>query len=220
MAHRLVRFAAAAALQLVALVLAHELVFLARYGSRFGEALVHSGHGEAWTAAVMTSIGLAVGLGAAGVFRLARLGLLAHRRGRVHVDRAAARSLNPRSLLRGWFVLGLRMAILGVVLLTLQENVERWWIGQAAPGPGILLSAEYPDALWITIVVAFAVSFVAALFAWRRRVLEARLRAARAPLPRAIESAPARPGVLVRPLLESVLGRRSALRAPPRVVAA
>jgi hypothetical protein len=219
MAHRLVRFATATALQLVALVLAHELVFLARYGSRFGEALVHSGHGEAWTTAVMTSASLAIGLGAAGVLRLARLGLLVRGRGRVRVDRAAARSLTPRSLLSRWLVLGLRMAIIGVVVLTLQENVERWAIGQAVPGPGILLSVEYPNALVITIAVAFAVSFVAALFEWRRRVLEARLRAARAPLPRAIESAPARPGVLARPPVESVLGRRSALRAPPRVVA-
>jgi hypothetical protein len=219
MAPRLARFGTAAALQLVALVLAHELVFLARYGSRFGEALVHSGHGEAWTAAVVTSVALAVALGVAGVFRLARLGLLVQRGGRVRVDRAAARSLNPRSLVRGWLVLALRMATLSVVLLTLQENVEHSWTGQAAPGPGILLSAEYTNGLWITIAVAFAVSLVAALFEWRRRVLEARLRAARAPLPRAIDSAPAQPGVLVRPPIESVLGRRSALRAPPRVVA-
>jgi len=219
MAPRLARFGTAAALQLVALVLAHELVFLARYGSRFGEALVHSGHGEAWTAAVVTSVALAISVGAAGVFRIARLGLLVHRSGRVRVDRAAARSLNPRSLLGGWLPLALRMAIFSVVLLTIQENVERWSIGQAAPGPGILLSAEYPDALWITIAVAFAVSLVAGLFEWRRRVLEARLRATRMPLPRAIDSAPARPGVLVRPPVESVLGRRSALRAPPRVVA-
>ena len=220
MAHRFARFATAAALQLVALVLAHELVFLARYGSRFGEALVHSGHGEAWTAAVMTSVALAIALGAAGVFRLARLGLLVHRRGRVRVDRAAARSLHSRSFLRGWLLLALRMAILSVALLTLQENVERWWIGQVAPGPGILVSAEYPNALWITIAVAFAVGLVAALFDWHRRVLLARLRAARAPFPRALGSAPARPGVLVRPLTESVLGRRSALRAPPPASAA
>jgi len=220
MAHRIARLATVAALQLVALVLAHELVFLARYGSRFGEALVHSGHGQAWTAAVMTSVGVAVGLGAAGVFRLARLGVLGHRRGRVRVDRASTRSLDPRSLLRGWFLLALRMAILSVVLLTLQENVERWWIGQAAPGPGILLSSEYPDAIWITIAVAFAVSLVAALYEWRRRVLLARLHAPRAQQPRAIESAPARPGVLVRPPVESLLGRRSALRAPPPASAA
>lgn len=221
MAHRFVRLATAAALQLVALVLAHDLVFLARYGSRFGEALVHSGHGEAWSAAVMTSADLAIALGAAGFFRLARLGLLVRQRGvvRVRVDRAAARSLDARSLLRGWLRLALRMAIVSVVLLTIQENVEHWSTGQGLPGLGILLSAEYPDALSITIAVAFAVSFVAALFEWRRRVLLARLRAARAPLPRAIESAPARPGILVRPPIEPVLGRGSALRAPPRLVA-
>lgn len=218
MAPRFTRFATAAALQLVALVLAHDLVFLARYGSRFGEALVHSGHGEAWSAAVMTSAGLAIALGVAGLFRLARLGLLVHQHGRVRLDPAAARSLDARSLLRGWFRLALRIAILSTVLLTIQENVEHWSTGQGLPGLGILLSAEYPDALSITIAVAFAVSLVAALFEWRRRVLLARLRAAQAPLPRAIEPAPARPGVLARLPVESVLGRGSALRAPPLVV--
>jgi hypothetical protein len=219
MASRFARFATAAALQLVALVLAHDLVFLARYGSRFGEALVHSGHGEAWSAAVMTSVGLAIALAAAGVFRLARLGLRVHQRGGVHLDPAAARSLDARSLLRGWLRLAVRIAVLSTVLLTIQENVEHWSTGQGLPGLGILLSAEYPDALSITIVVAFAVSLVAALFEWRRQVLLARLRSARAPLPRAIESAPVRPGVLVRTPVESILGRRSALRAPPLVIA-
>ena len=52
MSRRFAGFAVAAVLQLVALVLAHELVFLARYGSRFGEMLVHTGHGETWSAAV------------------------------------------------------------------------------------------------------------------------------------------------------------------------
>jgi hypothetical protein len=215
MAPRLARFATAAVLQLAALVLAHELVFLARYGSRFGEALVHSGHGEAWTAAVLASIGLAVGLAAAGAFRLAWLGLLVHRRGRVRVDPAAARTLAVRSLLRAWLRVAPRMALLSVVLLSIQENLEHWAIGQATPGAGILMSSEYPDALWITIGVAFAVSLVAALFEWRRRVLLARLRAARAPLPRGIATTPVRPGILVRQTVQSVLGRRSALRAPP-----
>ena len=44
------------------------------------------------------------------------------------------------SLLRAWLLFALRMAFLGVVLLTLQENVERWAVGQAVPGAGILLS--------------------------------------------------------------------------------
>jgi hypothetical protein len=219
MAHRIARVATAAALQLVALVLAHELVFLARFGSRFGEALAHSGHGAAWTAAVVSSIGLGFALFVAGLVRLARLGLLANRRGRVHLDRAAARSLSPGSLLRGWVRLAPRIAMLGVVLLTLQENLERWATGQVVPGVGILVSQEYPDALWITVAVAFAVSLIAALFEWRRRVLVARVRAARPALPRTTESAPARSGVLVRPAVESVLGRRSALRAPPTLIA-
>ena len=42
---RIAALLAAAPLQMVALVLAHALVFLARYGSRFNEALVHAGHG-------------------------------------------------------------------------------------------------------------------------------------------------------------------------------
>jgi hypothetical protein len=214
-ADRIGALAAAAALQVVALVLAHELVFLARYGSRFGEALVHSGHGEAWTAAVYTSLALAVGLGLAGAFRLARLGLLMRARGSVRLELGAARSLDVRSLLRAWLRLAPKMALFSVVLLSIQENVEHWSIGQAVPGPGILLSDEYPDALWITIAVALAVSLVAALFEWRRRVLLAQLRAARGRLPRASESAPTRPGISVRPPVESLLGRQSALRAPP-----
>jgi len=218
MAHRIACLATAAALQLVALVLAHELVFLARYGSSFGEALAHAGHGEAWSVAVTTSIGLGIGLFAAGVFRLARLGLLARRRGSVRRDPEAVRSLDARSLLRGWLKLAPRMTLLSVVLLTLQENVERWSTGQVVPGVGILVSRDYPDALWITIAVALAVSIVAALFEWRRRVLLARLHAVRAALPRSSETAPARPGVLSPAPVESILGRRSALRAPPAAV--
>jgi hypothetical protein len=215
--HQIGRFATAAALQLVALVLAHELVFLARYGSRFGEGLVHSGHGQAWTAAVLSSVALAIGLAAAGALRLWGLGLVVHRRGLVQLDRAASRSLDVRWLVRTWLRRAATMAVLSVLLLSIQENIERWSIGQPVPGVGILLSPEYPDAVWLTAVVALAVSLVAALIEWRRRVLLARLRAPRSPFPRAIERA-GRPGVVVRPPVESVLGRRSALRAPPSVV--
>ncbi len=50
-------------------MLAHELIFLARFGSRYNEALVHAGHGETWSGAVMTTLALAIGLVVLGTFR-------------------------------------------------------------------------------------------------------------------------------------------------------
>lgn len=213
MPRRMAMFLAAAALQLVAVVLAHELVFLARYGSRYGEALAHAGHGETWTAAVTSSLALAGLLAAIGTVQLARLGVLVRRRGsRV---RPPAGGLEPESLLRAWLRIGPRTAFLSVVVLSLQENVERAAIGMAAPGPGILLSAEYAGGLWITIANGLLVGLVGALFAWRRRVLLARLRAARASLPRGTDTVAPRPRAQVPAPRASLLGRRSALRAPP-----
>lgn len=216
MSRRLAGFIAAAALQLVALVLAHELVYLARYGSLYGEALVHSGHGEAWSAAVTTSVALAAGLVLIAAVRLGWLRLLVQRRGSstaIH-----ARVLEPRPLLRAYLRIAPRLVALSVVLLSVQENVERAAIGQGMPGPGILLTAEYAGGLWITIAVGLAVAFVAALFQWRHRLLLARLRATRPRLRRAALASSRRPAILERPL-ESLLGRRSALRAPPLAVA-
>lgn len=215
MAPRIARLAAAAVLQLGALVLAHELVFLARYGSRFGEALVHSGHGEAWSAAALTSMLLAGGLVGLGIVRLYRLGALARRAGAAAGQPTG--ELPWRALLRTFLRLAPRVALLQLVLLSVQENIEHAAIGQATPGPGILFSPEYAGGAWIALGVSLVASFVAALFAWRRDVLLARLRAARATLPRVSSNVPSRPGVLVRHAIESVLGRRSALRAPPPV---
>lgn len=213
MAPRIARLAGVSVLQLAALVLAHQLVFAVRYGSRYGEQLVHSGHGEAWTAAVLTSAAMAVGLAVIALVRIAHLGLLVRRR----AAQAHARQgyLAAGTLLRTWLRTAPRMAVLSTLLLTIQENLERSAIGQPAPGPGVLLSPEYPGGLLITIAVALAVSLVAALYLWRRNLLLARLRAVRTPLPRAAQGAPARPGVGVRAPVKSILGRRSALRAPP-----
>jgi hypothetical protein len=217
MAPRIARFATAAVLQLAALVLAHELVFLARYGSRFGEALAHSGHGVAWTAAAVASVVLAVGVVAIAALRLIRLGVRVRRIG------GAVRASTPATLERGaflgaWLRLAPRMVALTLVLLTVQENIEHVAAGLGVPGPGVLLSQEYAGGAWITIAVALLVSLAAALFEWRHRVLLARLRAARARLPRASALAPTRPRVVERRPLQSLLGRRSALRAPPALV--
>lgn len=203
-----------AALQLIALVLAHELVFLARYNSRYGEALVHAGHGDTWTAAVTSIVVLAGVLALAGAARLAYLGVLVRRR---ELATPARGSLDLRALLRAWLRVGPRVAAIAVVLLSIQENLERASIGQAIPGPGVLLSPEYPDGLLITTVTSLAVGLVAALFDWRRRALLARLRAARAATPRAARTPVRRTGVLDRLPARSILGRMSALRAPPLV---
>ena len=212
MAPRIGRLATATALQLAALVLAHQLVYLARYGSRFGEALIHSGHGDAWTAAVTTSLGLAGVLVVLAALRLGRLGLLLRRQGE-------PRDLVPRvlergALLREWLPLAARTTVVTLVLLTIQENLEHAASGLAVPGAGVLLSVEYAGAAWITIAVALFASLVAALFEWRHRLLLARLRAARVPLPRRARSI-RRPVERLTAPVESLLGRRSALRAPP-----
>ena len=213
MPSRLGRLATAAVIQLCALVLGHQLVYLARYGSRFGEALVHSGHGDAWTAAVMSSVALGVGLGAVAALRLLGLGALLRRSGSSSV--AVDGSLATPALLHAWARLAPRVVLVQLVLLTVQENIERAWLGGAMPGPGILLSPEYAGGAWIASGVAILVSLVAALFEWRRNLLLARLRAARAPLAR---SAPARrPIAPPARVVESLLGRKSALRAPPAI---
>jgi hypothetical protein len=231
MIRRLGLLMVAATLQLVALVLAHELVFLARYGSRFGEALVHSGHGETWSSAVTTSLILGAGLAIMAIARLAWLGILVRRR-HEHARSAEPRrtpeprrtlelrrTLEPRLLLRIWLRTGSRLSALAIILLTAQENIERTAMGAGAPGIGILLSPEYAGGLWITLAVGLAVGLVAALFEWRHRALLARLRASRVRQPRVAQGIARRPGITVALPIESILGRRSALRAPPARVA-
>jgi hypothetical protein len=214
MAPRFARLATAGILQLAALVLAHQLVYVVRYGSRFGEELVHAGHGEAWAFAITTSVALVLGLLVVASARLAYLGAIVRRETPTPGQTATA-GLDPRAFLRAWLRLAPRMGVVAILLLTIQENVEHALIGQALPGPGVLLSQQYPAGLWITIAIALAVSFVAALFEWRHEVLLARLRRARAAGPRRVVFAPRRPAFEARRPTGSLIGRESALRAPP-----
>ena len=216
MAPRFRRLATAGVLQLGALVLAHQLVYLARYGSLYGEALVHAGHGDAWNAAVLTSLLLAAGLVGLGLARLHRLGVLARAATAATAAHESPRGELPRRALLGAFLrLAPRVAVLQLVLLSTQENIEHAVMGRPIPGVGILLLPDYAGGAWIAIAVALVVSLVAALFTWRRDVLLARLRGARAALPRTSATTPRRTGVVARHPVESILGRLSALRAPP-----
>ena len=193
----------------IALVLAHDLAFLARYGSAFGEALAHAGHGPAWTAAVAGSVAIGAGLLVTAILGLRRLGLVAEQL------RAHGTSSEPRwrAFLRAWLIRAARLSLATTFLLTIQENMERVSGGMAGPNVGLLVSAEYPWAIPIVIGVAIAVSFVAAIVAWRQAVLVSRIRAARRRPIRA--SIVPRPPVGVERRPFAVVRGRWAVRAPP-----
>lgn len=204
-----------AALVLPTLVLAHQLVFLARYGSIYGEALAHAGHGQAWTDAVAAvavgSVVLAIAA-TAGTVRLARE---VRRRSRPSAVLAPALR-DVADIARRFLTTATWLTAIVAVGLTIQENIEHALAGLGMPGVGILLSPEYPFALEIVTGVALAIALVATLLGWRRAVLSARLRALAdaAGFPR-----PAR--AVSRPIADSghpqrgAIARQLGLRAPP-----
>jgi hypothetical protein len=200
-----------AAMALVALVLGHNLIFLAGYGSAFGPAMAHTGHDHGWGAAVAISLSLGFALLLAAAWRLHRLHSAARA---MHAVRLPAEPGARAFLLRlipWWLALTLATA----ALFVLQENVESARVTAHLPGISVLASATYPNALAIIAAVALAVSLVTVLLGWKLEILIARIRATalrherhtRSPLPR-IEPRERRQ--------RSILGSRLAGRAPPR----
>jgi hypothetical protein len=196
---------------LVALVLGHNLIFLAGYGTRFGPAMAHTGHDHGWGAAVAISLSLGLALLLAAAWRLQRL-------------RRAARAMDARRLPaepgRRAFVLrlmpwGFALTLATVALFVLQENIESARVTSHLPGIGVLASATYPHAMPIIAAVAFAVSFVTLLLGWKVEILIARIQAASPRLLRAAPSALPRVGPIAVGH-RSILGNRLAGRAPPR----
>jgi hypothetical protein len=210
MAGRSTRVLGAVGAALVALVLAHSLVFLVRYGSAYGEALAHNGHDLAWSIAVWSAAILGSGLAIAGVFQLSRLSRAASA-----IWPVAVRATPPAGpgLVRRWLGTSGRLAVLTAVLLTIQENVERSGLGLPAPGPGLLVSGDYPWAVAIVIAVSLAIGLVVALFRVRREALLVRIRAAGRAQARTAPDA--KPNVLHHRPAASVLGQARGLRAPP-----
>lgn len=201
---------------LVALVLAHNLVYLVAYGTAYEDALEHTGHDADWTVAVVAILGLGLGLMLAAAGRILHLWAEVRSIG----GRSAVRRPDAATLVAGLGVLWLRLAVATTAALLVQENVERWTIGQPLPGLGVLGSAAYPDALPILLVVTLAVAAVGALFRWRIETLAARLAAARRRAWARPTPSPRRAIPLAHPLAGSIHGRRSAGRAPPIAVAA
>jgi hypothetical protein len=203
------------AMTLVALVVAHNLVFLLAHGAGYDEALAHSGHGRAWTISVAVVLAAGFGLVGLALWRLHRLGLVARTIDATEGRLPPGRGRFVPRLARHW--LGLAGATM--LLFVIQENLEHQHVGAGLPGLSVLGSAEYPNAVPVIAGIALAVAFVGSLFRWRREVLidrivtalrRRRLRLVR-PLRRPIADRDSRP--------ESLVGRGLAVRAPPLLLA-
>ncbi len=194
---------------LVALVLAHNVVFLAAYGRRYEEALVQTGHGAAWTTAFTVVPCLGLALLALGAWQLRRLS----RQARSLVIGAALRDpgLGAFAAHLGRLWLGLTAST--VALFVAQENLEHVALGDPLPGIGVLARNGSPVAMTVIAAVALGVALVGALYRWRRDVLIARIAASRGRWrlqraePRRSQEADRRP--------QRALGGSIAGRAPP-----
>jgi hypothetical protein len=198
---------------LVALVVAHSLVFLLAYGSGYQEALAHSGHDGTWGVAVVIVLAAALGLVGLGTWRLYRLGVVARARA------ASEGGLRPGPGGFAWRLVGLWVRLAGAttLLFIIQENLEHQHVGEGLPGLAVLGSAQYPNAIFVIAAVALAVAFVVVLFRWRRDVLVARITGARERWHGAPRTVPRRPVVWVERRHASIVLHRLSGRAPPQL---
>lgn len=207
--------ATVAALSPVSLVLAHNLSFLAAYGSNSDDVLRATGHAEAWTSAVRAVIAVSAALGLAAFVRLLALWRTASR-----VERELG--VQPRTDWRalGRTVLGLWvwLAVLTAAWFLVQENLERLAMGQPLPGLDPLLEGGLVGPLLIVPAISLIVALVGGLFRWGIAALRARIAAAIAAHRRARPATVRRPsGADARP--SSLLARNRGLRAPPIALA-
>ena len=160
---------------LVALVVAHNLVFLLAYGAAYDEALAHSGHdgymGDRgrhrpdWRGS------------ACSCWRAGGCIALASSPGRSsQADRPCTRreSVSAGDL----SAFGGASAPLRRCCSSSRRMLEHQRVGEGLPGLAVLGSAEYPDAALVIAGVALVVALVGALFLWRRDVLIARIASA------------------------------------------
>jgi hypothetical protein len=212
MASRLRAFAASATMALVALVVAHNLIYLVEYGQDFTAALSRTGHDGTWSRAVALVL-LAGLVGAlAANFQLQRLS----RRAAAVGTESLGERLGRRFVIR-WLALGSRLLVVTTVLFAVQENLEHLQAGLALPGLGAVLPPDQLLALPVIAVVALTVALIGALFGWRIEVLQARLRAARN-VPRLAPARPPHPISSDQPRPGRRLGPGVAGRAPPRAI--
>jgi hypothetical protein len=199
------------AMTLVALVVAHNLVFLLTYGAGYDEALAHSGHDGSWGTAVGVVLGAGIALLLLASWRLYRLGLIA----RATLPPAGTYAPSAGDFGRRLVELWWRLTAATTLLFVAQENLEHQRAGEALPGLAVLGSAEYRDAALVIAGVALVVALVGALFRWRRDVLIARIATALRRLRLRPESAVRRPAATRDRRPESPVGLGLGVRAPP-----
>jgi hypothetical protein len=200
------------AMSLVALVVAHSLVFLLAYGSGYDEALAHSGHDGTWRTSVAVVLAAAFALLGLGTWRLHRLGVVARALG---ASEGGLRG--PNGFVRRLVELWVRLATATTVLFVLQENLEHQRVGGGLPGLSVLGSAEYPNAALVIAAIALAVALVVELFRCRRDVLVARIGAARKPWQGPAPSVPRHPAIWVERRHASLVVHQFSGRAPPQL---
>ena len=195
----------------MAVVVAHDLVFLLTYGPGYDEALAHSGHDGSWASAVVVVLAAGIGLFGLATWRLYRLGGIAR------AVAPASGHVPPSASAFGWRLVGLwwRLYAATTLLFVIQENLEHQRIGEALPGLSVLGSGQYSDAALVIAVVTLAVAIVGALFRWRRDLLVARIVSALQRRQRRPERVLPRPAVMRDGRPESFVGRGLAVRAPP-----
>jgi hypothetical protein len=201
------------ALTLIALVVAHDLVFLLAYGSGYGEALARSGHDRTWGTAVAVVLATALVLIGLGTWRLYRLGLIARALEDGEGVLRPGESVFVRRLVELW----VRLATATTLLFVLQENLEHEHVGEGLPGLSVLGSAQYPNAAIVIAAITLAVAFVVGLFRWRRDVLVARIHAARKRWHVASPSVSPRPAVWIERRHASIVDHQLSGRAPPQL---
>src|SRR3989442_13110868 len=103
-------------LALVAFVLAHNLLFLLRYGSSYSAFLERTGHGSAWASTVLIVAALATGLALASTARLVALSAIA--------GQLEAGALRGRSGEGAGYMVPLRGALPVVLPLTVRTFVR------------------------------------------------------------------------------------------------
>jgi hypothetical protein len=197
-----------AALVLFALFVAHDAIYVARYGAgdAYARAMSAGGHDAYW---IPTS--LVLGASAAVIFVLT-LRLLARLR-RVAVD-APASTGGPSylgELGRTWLRLFPTVAVLFVV----QENLEHLATDGHLHGLGFLAGSL---TLAVLAATTFVLAAVGSLLRWRIRTLEARLvAAARARFAPPVAIVGDRGWWVIAAAIAHrwILGRRDAGRAPP-----